>query len=99
MSNNDRYRRFNLRIPKETFDLLQEEADANSHSMNAEIVQRLERSIGLRRGEPPTESETSALEGVIKGLLRRTTTELPLSEMSPEDMHLVVALITRLWTK
>lgn len=55
MSNNDRYRRFNLRIPKETFDLLQEAADARSHSMNAEIVQRLEDSM------IPTPAEISPL--------------------------------------
>ncbi|GBQ79544.1 hypothetical protein AA13595_0055 [Gluconacetobacter johannae DSM 13595] len=45
MSDDDRYRRFNLRIPKDLFERLQKEADARSHSMNAEIVQRLRRSI------------------------------------------------------
>ena len=45
MSDDDRYRRFNLRIPKELFAQLQEQADVRSHSMNAEIIQRLERSL------------------------------------------------------
>lgn len=45
MSETDRYRRFNLRIPTELFDQLQKEADARSHSMNAEIVARLEGSF------------------------------------------------------
>lgn len=52
MSNNDRYRRFNLRIPKETFERLQEAADARSHSMNAEIVQRLEESFSQSSSHP-----------------------------------------------
>lgn len=45
MSDDDRYRRFNLRIPKELFAQLQEQADARSHSMNAEILHRLEESF------------------------------------------------------
>lgn len=47
MSEEDRYRRFNLRIPKDVFAALQVVADAHSHSMNAEIVQRLERSLQI----------------------------------------------------
>ena len=53
MSDDDRYRRFNLRIPKDTFERLQASADARSHSMNAEIVQRLEASL-------PTEDQEAA---------------------------------------
>lgn len=41
----DRYTRITLRIPKKTHKALQEAADARSHSMNAEIVQRLEDSL------------------------------------------------------
>lgn len=41
----DRYTRITLRIPKEVHKALQEAADARSHSMNAEIVQRLEESF------------------------------------------------------
>lgn len=44
MSDDDRYRRFNLRIPKDLFAHLQRAADSHSHSMNAEIVHRLEES-------------------------------------------------------
>ncbi|MBO1361769.1 Arc family DNA-binding protein [Acetobacter sacchari] len=45
MSDDDRYRRFNLRIPKDVFDVIQDLALERSHSMNAEIVQRLEASL------------------------------------------------------
>jgi len=48
MSDDDRYRRFNLRIPKAAFEQLQRAADARSHSMNAEIVQRLVESLSLK---------------------------------------------------
>ena len=41
----DRYTRITLRIPKKVHKSLQEAADARSHSMNAEIVQRLEESF------------------------------------------------------
>lgn len=45
MSEDDRYTRVTLRIPKELTALLKEAADRGSHSMNAEIVQRLEGSF------------------------------------------------------
>lgn len=45
MSDDDRYTRITLRIPKELVGSLKEAADARSHSMNAEIVQRLEDSF------------------------------------------------------
>lgn len=60
MSDDDRYRRFNLRIPKELFAQLQEQADVRSHSMNAEIVQRLEDSLVVKN---PAEDTYSALTG------------------------------------
>lgn len=41
----DRYIRITLRIPKDTHLLLLTAADARSHSMNAEIVARLEASF------------------------------------------------------
>ncbi len=50
MSAEDRYQRVNLRIPKELHARIMEVADARSHSMNAEIIQRLEQS--LRIGGP-----------------------------------------------
>jgi len=46
MSDDDRYRRFNLRIPKDLYARLMEAADVRSHSMNAEIIQRLESTHG-----------------------------------------------------
>lgn len=39
---------FTLRASRELLSRLREEADANSHSMNAEIIQRLEASLGLK---------------------------------------------------
>jgi len=50
MSSDDRYQRVNLRIPKDLHARIMEAADAHSHSMNAEIVQRLEKSL-LSRAE------------------------------------------------
>lgn len=47
MSDDDRYRRFNLRIPKELFAQIQEQADARSHSMNAEILRRIDLSFSV----------------------------------------------------
>ena len=41
----DRYIRITLRMPKDTHLLLSNAADAKSHSMNAEIVARLEASF------------------------------------------------------
>ena len=69
MSDDDRYRRFNLRIPKEAFASLQDAADARSHSMNAEIVQRLEAS--LNKGSLLTD----ALEGYERQLMPSTPDE------------------------
>ncbi|NIE81552.1 MULTISPECIES: Arc family DNA-binding protein [Asaia] len=63
MSEDDRYRRFNLRIPKEDFSRLQEAADARSHSMNAEIVQRLEASLsGGAVPDVPASADLAAVE-------------------------------------
>ena len=45
MSMDDKYQRVNLRIPKELHARIMGAADARSHSMNAEIVQRLEDSF------------------------------------------------------
>lgn len=45
MSDNDRYTRITLRIPKELTLKLKEAAESRSHSMNAEIIQRLEDSL------------------------------------------------------
>ncbi|WP_225199260.1 Arc family DNA-binding protein [Gluconobacter oxydans] len=45
MADEDRYTRITLRIPKELTALLKAAADDSSHSMNAEIVQRLEQSF------------------------------------------------------
>ncbi|GBQ07262.1 Arc family DNA-binding protein [Saccharibacter floricola] len=55
----DRYTRITLRIPKEVHKALLEAAKLQSHSMNAEIVQRLEESIrsskdGTGQGSAPT---------------------------------------------
>lgn len=61
MNNTDRYRRFNLRIPKETYERLQEAADARSHSMNAEIVQRLEESFSQSTSSCRTATEEMGL--------------------------------------
>jgi len=48
MSENDeRYTRITLRIPKELHAKLQDAADQTSHSMNAEIVQRLESTFRM----------------------------------------------------
>ncbi|MFT8354602.1 MAG: Arc family DNA-binding protein [Gluconobacter japonicus] len=72
MSDEDRYRRFNLRIPKETFASLQEAADERSHSMNAEIVQRLELTLGLMF-KSPARTEEKFPEGISpdeKALIR-----------------------------
>jgi len=41
----DRYIRITLRMPKDTHGLLAHAAEAKSHSMNAEIVARLEASF------------------------------------------------------
>ncbi|WP_086642929.1 Arc family DNA-binding protein [Acetobacter sp. DsW_063] len=46
MSDDDRYTRITLRIPKELTLKLKDAADARSHSMNAEIIQRLENTFG-----------------------------------------------------
>jgi hypothetical protein len=46
----DRYRRFNLRIPRELYSELTRVAAERSHSVNAEIVARLEDSFS----ESPT---------------------------------------------
>lgn len=43
----DRYTRITLRIPKDVHAGLQASADARSHSMNAEIVQRVEKSLAF----------------------------------------------------
>ncbi|MFT8439830.1 Arc family DNA-binding protein [Acetobacter fabarum] len=45
MSEEDRYTRITLRIPKEIHQQLAKSASERSHSMNAEIVQRLEDSF------------------------------------------------------
>lgn len=45
MSDDDRYTRITLRIPKELTLKLKEVAESRSHSMNAEIIQRLEDSL------------------------------------------------------
>jgi len=41
----DRYIRITLRMPKDTHGLLAQAAEGKSHSMNAEIVARLEASF------------------------------------------------------
>jgi len=45
MADEDRYTRITLRIPKDIIPALKAAADQRSHSMNAEIVQRLEASL------------------------------------------------------
>lgn len=45
MADDDRYTRITLRIPKDLIAPLKGAADARSHSMNAEIVHRLEKSF------------------------------------------------------
>ncbi len=45
MADDSRYQRFNLRIPKSLMAQLQAAAEERSHSANAEIVRRLERSF------------------------------------------------------
>lgn len=40
-----RYQRFNLRVPRELLSRLEQAADARSHSTNAEILDRLEKSF------------------------------------------------------
>lgn len=51
MADDDRYRRFNLRIPKEAFSRLQDAADERSHSMNAEILRRIELSFSIEEDD------------------------------------------------
>lgn len=50
----DRYIRITLRMPKDTHVLLSNAAETKSHSMNAEIVSRLEASFQ----SAPAERET-----------------------------------------
>ena len=50
----DRYTRITLRIPRDLHARLQEEADRRSHSQNAEIIDRLQRSL----------SDAPALNGI-----------------------------------
>lgn len=45
MTEEDRYTRITLRIPKDLRDKLAEAANSKSHSMNAEIIQRVEESF------------------------------------------------------
>lgn len=47
MSDEDRYTRITLRIPRDLHTKLQTSSEVVSHSMNAEIVQRLEDSFEL----------------------------------------------------
>lgn len=82
MSDDDRYRRFNLRIPKSVFARLQIEADARSHSMNAEIIQRLEGSLksgtiltdaieDLDREMTPQNEDERAIIKILRGLTKK----------------------------
>ncbi|WP_258367926.1 Arc family DNA-binding protein [Komagataeibacter oboediens] len=71
MSDEDRYRRFNLRIPKDVFAALQVTADARSHSMNAEIIQRLEQSLQINGLASTVKTdELSPEESLMLGIWR-----------------------------
>jgi hypothetical protein len=56
--NEDRYIRITLRIPRDLHARLQQAADGVSHSMNAEIIARIEASF---RGPPKLEDVQAAL--------------------------------------
>lgn len=57
MDSEEKYQRVNLRIPKELHARVMEAAGERSHSMNAEIVQRLEVSLSGRPIVDVPESE------------------------------------------
>jgi len=78
MSSDDRYQRVNLRIPRDLHAQVMEAADARSHSMNAEIVQRLE--VSFSPYSPISAimygmGEASAVERQILGLWRQLSEE------------------------
>lgn len=83
MSDDDRYRRFNLRIPKDVFAALQVVADAHSHSMNAEIIQRLEQSLQIGGLMPTVKSdELTPEESLMMRIWREMTHDQKLAMMA-----------------
>ena len=86
----DRYQRVNLRIPRDLHAQLMQAAQAKSHSMNAEIVQRLSDSFA------PTEDALTAAQAIITNaqwlgvllheqLQRERLLRARLRELAPED--------------
>lgn len=63
MTNEDRYTRITLRIPKDLHALLQEASEGSSKSVNAEIIERVRKSF--RPGEG-LEERIAALERAQK---------------------------------
>ena len=83
MSEEDRYRRFNLRIPKDVFAALQVAADARSHSMNAEIIQRLGQSLQIGVLVPTVKSdELNPEESLMMRIWREMTHDQKLAMMA-----------------
>lgn len=58
----DRYTRITLRIPKDLHARLTESADLRSHSMNAEIIQRLEETFWDDRPVDPYDDVIKSAE-------------------------------------
>jgi hypothetical protein len=63
VTDDDRYTRITLRIPKDLHALLQESADASSKSINAEIIERVRQSFG---GAPQ-----GGIEDILRTILGR----------------------------
>ena len=68
------YTRFNLRIPADLFDDLKIAAERKSHSMNAEIIERLRRSIQASKDNDRlsamSDEEKAAIRAVAQSLIR-----------------------------
>jgi len=67
MSDDDRYTRITLRIPKDLTQALKRAADLDSHSMNAEIIQRLSSTFEFDgfSNVPNENVDHEAMEGSI----------------------------------
>lgn len=70
MDEEDRYTRITLRLPKELHSRLTEVASAQSHSMNAEIVARLQGSFAT--GTVTTTNYDVLLESVVSKAVVQT---------------------------